>query len=67
MSPPAAKHFNLAKMSVLLQIASKVEAATVAYISIWDFVDRQEWEEKFKGEMVSAHIVIYMAFRSLYI
>jgi hypothetical protein len=62
MSPFAAEHFNLAKMTVLLQIASIFEAATMAYISVWDLVDRWEWEEKFKGEMVSAHILIYMAF-----
>jgi hypothetical protein len=67
MSPFAAKHFNLAKMLVLFQITSRVETATMAYISIQDFVDRWEWEEKFEGEMVSAHILIYMAFRSLYI
>ena len=33
---------NIRKMMTLLQIASKVEAAMKAYITIWDFVDREE-------------------------
>jgi len=42
--------------SLLLRIASSVEAAIEAYISVWDHVDRQEWKEEFKGELVSAHL-----------
>jgi hypothetical protein len=40
----------------LLQIASKVEAAVKAYISVRDFADREEWKEKLQGEMVSPHL-----------
>jgi hypothetical protein len=43
-------------MAALLQIASRVEAATRAYISVRDFTDTQKWKEMFLGEMVSTHI-----------
>src|SRR6266699_2111642 len=55
---------NIRKMTTLLQIASKVEAAMKAYITVQDFADKEEWKEKFQGEMVSSHLQ-YMAFRSL--
>ncbi len=47
---------NIRKMTTLLQIASKVDAAMKAYITVRDFVDRGEWKEKFQGEMVSPHL-----------
>ena len=43
-------------MSTLLQIASKVEAAVQAYISVRDFANKQEWKEGFEGELVSSHL-----------
>lgn len=43
-------------MTTLLQIASRVEAAVQAYISVQGIMDREEWKEHFKVEMVSAHI-----------
>jgi len=47
---------NIRKMTTLLQIASKVEAAMKAYITVQDFADRGEWKEKFQGEMISPHL-----------
>ena len=47
---------NVRKIMTLLQIAFKVEAAMKAYITVWDFVDREEWKEKFQGEMVSPYL-----------
>src|SRR6266567_8893262 len=58
-SPSSAKHFhllNITEMTTLLQIASKVEAAMKAYISVWDFADKEEWKGRFRGEMVSPHL-----------
>ncbi len=43
-------------MMTLLQIASKVEAAMKAYIIVQEFADREEWKEKFQGEMISPHL-----------
>jgi hypothetical protein len=43
-------------MTELLKIASKVEAAVQAYISVQGIADRQEWKERFRGELVGAHI-----------
>jgi hypothetical protein len=43
-------------MSTFLHIASRVEAAAAAYISVRDFTDSQEWREKFKREKVSTHL-----------
>ena len=42
-------------MSTFFQIASRVKAAVEAYISVQDFVDRQEWKAKFKRVEVSGH------------
>ena len=42
-------------MTTFIEIASRVEAAVEAYISVRDFVSREEWKKMFKGEMVSAH------------
>ena len=47
---------NIRKMTTLLQITSKVEAAMKAYIIVQDFANREEWKEKFQGEMVSPHL-----------
>ena len=46
-------------MTTLLDMASRVEAAVQAYISIQGFADRQVWKENFRKELVS---VIYTAF-----
>jgi hypothetical protein len=47
---------NTAKMSdTLLQIASRVQAAVEAYVSVRDFANKEQWENKFKGELVSTH------------
>jgi len=43
-------------MPTFLKIASRVEAAIEAYISVRDFADREEWKGKFRGEMVSPHL-----------
>jgi hypothetical protein len=43
-------------MSTFLKIASRVEAAVEAYISVKDFANTEEWKENFKGEMVSPHL-----------
>jgi hypothetical protein len=43
-------------MTTLLHIASRVEAAVEAYISVKDFANEQEWREKFLLEMVSVHL-----------
>jgi hypothetical protein len=43
-------------MSSLNHIASRVEAAVEAYISVQDFADEQEWREKFAAEMASVHL-----------
>jgi hypothetical protein len=39
----------------LLQIASRVEAAAEAYLSVRDFANEEEWETRFKEERVSVH------------
>ncbi|KAN0111964.1 hypothetical protein V8E52_007982 [Russula decolorans] len=41
-------------MTSFLHIASRVEAAMEAYISVRDFADREEWKGKFRGEMQNA-------------
>jgi hypothetical protein len=43
-------------MTTLLHIASRVEAAVEAYISVRDISDRGEWKENFRGEKVSLHL-----------
>jgi hypothetical protein len=43
-------------MSGFLQIASRVEAAVEAYVSVRDFAKGEEWKEKFDEENVSAHL-----------
>jgi hypothetical protein len=43
-------------MSTFLQIASRVEAAVEAYISVRDFTDKQGWTTMFKREKVSTHL-----------
>jgi hypothetical protein len=43
-------------MSTFLQIASRVEAAVEAYISVQDFSDREAWKEMLQREKVSAHL-----------
>jgi len=40
-------------MSTFLQIASRVEAAVAAYISVRDFADEEKWRAQFKQECVS--------------
>ena len=47
---------NPAKMTELLRIASKIEAAVTAYKYVKDFADRQEWKKMFEREQVSAHL-----------
>ena len=51
-------HFPLPnpEMTTLLHIASRVEAAVEAYMSVRDISDRGEWKEKFRGEKVSLHL-----------
>jgi hypothetical protein len=44
-------------MASLLRIASRVEAAVAAYITVRDFANKQEWRAKFKRELVSVVIV----------
>jgi hypothetical protein len=46
----------LPKMTTLLCIASRIEAAVTAYKSIQSFADKDEWKAKFKRELVSAHL-----------
>jgi hypothetical protein len=56
-------------MTTLLQVASRVEAAVQAYISVQalqGFAGGQEWKENFMRELVSAHIRGVLI-RSLYI
>jgi hypothetical protein len=43
-------------MSPFLEIASRVEAAVEAYISVRDFADKQMWKKKFEVELVSVHL-----------
>jgi hypothetical protein len=50
------------RMSNLLQIASKVEAAVGAYNSIQDIADRQEWKAGFERELVSDHSYSILSF-----
>ena len=53
---------NTETMMTLLHIASRVEAAIQAYISVQGFADPGEWKENFEREMVS---FIYTASWSL--
>jgi len=46
---------NISKMSSLLRIAARVEAAVEAYNSVWDFADKVLWKVGFEREMVCAH------------
>lgn len=58
-SLPLAEHIypqNAARMSTLLEIAARVEAAAEAYKSIQGFADSEEWGEKLKRENVSFHL-----------
>jgi hypothetical protein len=49
--------FPLLNMTTtLLHLASGVEAAVEAYISVQDFADELEWRKMFVLEMVSAHL-----------
>jgi|HubBroStandDraft_5_1064220.scaffolds.fasta_scaffold106100_1 hypothetical protein len=43
-------------MDNLLKMASKVEAAVQAYVSVQDFADREEWKNYFAEEFVSGHL-----------
>ena len=44
-------------MSTLInQIASRVEAAVEAYISVQGFADKEEWKSEFIREFVSDHL-----------
>jgi len=43
-------------MDALFQIASKVEAAVEAYVSIKNFADAAQWKANFKQEMVRSHL-----------
>ena len=59
LPPPTSEHFynfNHCKMTSLLQVASWVEAAIDAYLSVQDFVGWEEWKLYFKGELVSSHL-----------
>jgi len=47
---------HLQKMSNILHIASRVEAAVAAYKSVQEFTDRQEWKDRLKEEFVSIHL-----------
>jgi hypothetical protein len=42
--------------TMLLHLASRVEATVEAYIYVWDFADEPEWRKKFVLEMASAHL-----------
>ena len=44
------------KMTTLLHIAARVEAAILAYVSVRDFADKGKWLAKFKEERVSTHL-----------
>jgi len=55
-TPPYAADPLYLKMSSLLQIASRVEAAVEAYTSVWDFADREVWKSQFEIELVSVHL-----------
>jgi len=55
MLPHAADPSYL-KISSLLQIASRVEAAVKAYTSVWDFADREVWKSWLEIELVSVHL-----------
>ncbi|KAN0121379.1 hypothetical protein V8E52_003275 [Russula decolorans] len=50
-------------MNALLQIASRVEAAEKAYISVRGFGDREEWRAKFEEEMTAAIHEVRRIFR----
>jgi hypothetical protein len=43
-------------MTTLLQIASRVEAAVEAYISVREFSEGEQWKKGFQQELVSAHL-----------
>jgi hypothetical protein len=43
-------------MSTLLHIASRVEAAVEAYVSVRYISNMDEWSAGFEREMVSAHL-----------
>jgi hypothetical protein len=49
----SAKYRN---MTTLLHVASRVQAASEAYISVRDFANKSEWKEKFRGELVGTHL-----------
>jgi len=52
-SLPCCQTIHTFKMSSFLPIASRVEAAIVAYTSVCDFADKQVWKEHFNVELVS--------------
>lgn len=54
--PAAELFFKILAMAALLKIASRVEAAVEAYVSVRDFAVEQEWREKFRGEVVSSDL-----------
>ena len=45
---------NISKMSSLLRIAARVEAAVEAYNSVQDFANKVLWKVGFEREMVCA-------------
>ena len=45
------------KMSVFLQITSRVEAAIEAYKSVKETANKQEWRANFEGKFVSVHLL----------
>jgi hypothetical protein len=50
---------DISKMSAFLKIASRVEAAAAAYISVKDldsFTDHETWRAEFNGEFVRVHV-----------
>jgi hypothetical protein len=47
---------NPPNMSNLLRIASRVEAAVAAYVSVQEFADTQQWKQKFRDEFVRVHL-----------
>jgi hypothetical protein len=46
-------------MSTHLHIASRVEAAVEAYLSVREFSEREEWLEGFDRELVSASAYLH--------
>ena len=51
----AGPHKKISKMSTLLRIAARVEAAVEAYNSIRGFANKTLWKAGFEREMVCTH------------